>query len=41
MDEEDDDEDERAYEPLYNQRHLNPKVRISVRNEIRSSQAID
>ncbi|EDS37225.1 ubiquitin-protein ligase [Culex quinquefasciatus] len=41
VDEEDDDEDERAYEPLYNQRHLNPKVRISVRNEIRSSQAID
>ncbi|XP_058467763.1 protein tolkin-like [Malaya genurostris] len=35
---EDDDED---YEIFVHHRHLNPKVRFSVRNEIRSSQAID
>ncbi|KXJ70126.1 hypothetical protein RP20_CCG024722 [Aedes albopictus] len=36
----DEDEDE-DYEIIVHHRHLNPKVRYAVRNEIRSSQAID
>lgn len=36
----DEDEDE-DYEIFVHHRHLNPKVRFSVRNEIRSSQAIE
>ncbi|XP_058813843.1 protein tolkin-like [Topomyia yanbarensis] len=36
----DEDEDE-DYEIFFHHRHLNPKVRFSVRNEIRSSQVID
>ncbi|XP_065076987.1 protein tolkin-like [Ochlerotatus camptorhynchus] len=40
-DEDADEDEDDDYEIYVHHRHLNPKVRISVRNEIRSSQAID